>query len=51
MKKVLYVFRFGFFINTFLAYAMKSIITLEMLWWRDDLLAANVLEYFLLSYF
>ena len=50
MKKFLYVFRFGFFINTFLAYAMKSIIALEMIWWRDDLLVANALERFL-SYF
>ena len=31
MKNLLYVFRFGFFIDTFLAYAMKSIIT--FLWW------------------
>ena len=31
MKKSLYVFRFCFFIDTFLTYAMKSIIT--FLWW------------------
>ena len=46
MKKSLYVFRFFFLIGAFLAYNMKLIIT-----FLDDLLAANALEYFLLSYF
>ena len=40
------LFRFCFFIGTLVAYTIKSIIILY-----DDLLAANALEYFLLSYF